>query len=233
MSPRETSISSLKRRATLMVGNAASTSPSKVSMPATVVRWPLGRTTTSEPGQITPPATWPRVAAVVVVGVAHRADHPLHREADVVEVAVLGDDDVLEVVEQRRGAVPLHGVRAVDHVVAVQRRDRDEGDVGDLEARRPVGDLLQDAVEDVLVVVDEVHLVHAHDEMGDPQQRGDVHVAPGLLRHALAGVDEHDRHVRGGGAGDHVARVLLVARGVGDDELAPRAWRSSGRRRRW
>ena len=33
---------------------------------------------------------------------------------------------------------------------------------------------------------------------------------------------EHDREVRGGGAGDHVARVLNVAGRVGDDELAPR-----------
>ena len=37
----------------------------------------------------------------------------------------------------------------------------------------------------------------------------------------LAAVDEHDRDVRGRGAGDHVARVLHVAGTVGEDELAP------------
>ncbi len=47
-------------------------------------------------------------------------------------------------------------------------------------------------------------------------------MAAGLLADALARVDQHDRQVGGRGAGDHVARVLLVARGVGDDELAPR-----------
>ena len=78
------------------------------------------------------------------------------------------------------------------------------------------------ALEHRLVVVDEVHLVHAHDEVRDPQQRGDVGVAAGLLADALARVDEHDRQVGGRGAGDHVARVLLVAGRVGDDELAPR-----------
>ena len=78
------------------------------------------------------------------------------------------------------------------------------------------------ALEDRLVVVDEVHLVHAHDEVRDAQQRGDVGVAPGLPADALARVDEHDRDVGRRGAGDHVARVLLVARRVGDDELAPR-----------
>ena len=161
------------------------------------------------------------VAAVVVVLIGHRADHPLHREADVVEVAVRRDHDVLQVVEQRRGAVPLHLVRATHHVVAVERGDRDEGDVGDLQARDPVGHLLEDLVEDGLLVVDEVHLVDAHHEMGDAQQRGDVGVAAGLLRDPLARVDQHDREVGGRGAGDHVARVLLVARRVGDDELAP------------
>ena len=47
-------------------------------------------------------------------------------------------------------------------------------------------------------------------------------VPAGLLEHALAGVDQDDRQVGGGGAGDHVAGVLDVPGGVGDDELAPR-----------
>ncbi len=45
-------------------------------------------------------------------------------------------------------------------------------------------------------------------------------MAPGLGEHPLARVDEDHRHLGGGGAGDHVARVLLVPRRVGDDELA-------------
>ena len=45
---------------------------------------------------------------------------------------------------------------------------------------------------------------------------------PGLHQHALARVDQHDRDVGRRGAGRHVARVLLVARRVGDDELALR-----------
>jgi hypothetical protein len=45
-------------------------------------------------------------------------------------------------------------------------------------------------------------------------------VALGLGQHAAAGVDQDHGEVRGGGAGDHVARVLLVAGRVGDDEFA-------------
>ena len=48
------------------------------------------------------------VAAVVVVLVGLRADDVLHREADVDQVAVGGDVDVLEVVHQRRAGVPRH-----------------------------------------------------------------------------------------------------------------------------
>ena len=47
-------------------------------------------------------------------------------------------------------------------------------------------------------------------------------MALGLLHDALAGVDEDQRQIGRRGAGDHVARVLHVARRVGDDELAPR-----------
>ena len=47
-------------------------------------------------------------------------------------------------------------------------------------------------------------------------------MAAGLGEDAFAGVDEDDGDVGGGGAGGHVARVLLVAGGVGDDEFASR-----------
>ena len=82
-----------------------------------------------------------------------------------------------------------------------------------------VGD---DVVEDLLVVVDEVHLVDRQDHVRDPEQRGDERVALGLLDDAVARVHEHDREVRGRGARDHVARVLHVAGGVGEDERAAR-----------
>ena len=42
---------------------------------------------------------------------------------------------------------------------------------------------------------------------------------PRLLEQAVAGVDQHDRQLGGRRAGHHVARVLDVARRVGDDEF--------------
>ncbi len=58
--------------------------------------------------------------------------------------------------------------------------------------------------------------------MRNAQQGGHRGVPPGLLDHAVAGVDQDDRELGGGRAGDHVAGVLHMARGVGQDEPAPR-----------
>ena len=77
-----------------------------------------------------------------------------------------------------------------------------------------------DPLEDVLVVVDQVHLVDGDDQVRDADQMRQVGVAAGLRQHALARIDQDDGEVGGGRGGDHVARVLLVARRVGDDVLA-------------
>jgi hypothetical protein len=75
-------------------------------------------------------------------------------------------------------------------------------------------------VERGLVPPDEVHLVHADDEVGDAQQRRDERVPARLLHDAVARVDEDECEIGGAGPGDHVPRVLHVARRVRDDELA-------------
>ena len=77
-----------------------------------------------------------------------------------------------------------------------------------------------DRREDVGVVADEVDLVdHEHDVL-HADEAEDEAVAAGLGEDALARVDQHQREIGVGGAGRHVAGVLLVARRVGDDELA-------------
>ncbi len=72
------------------------------------------------------------------------------------------------------------------------------------------------------VVADQVHLVDGDDDVPHAQQRGDAGVPTRLDQHALARVDEHDGERRGRGPGGHVARVLLVAGRVRDDEFAAR-----------
>ena len=82
---------------------------------------PPGSTSTSSPGRRTPLATWPGVAAVVVVLVGS-ADHVLHREAQRRRGCGRRRLHGLEVLEQRRPAVPGHRLGALDDVVALAAR---------------------------------------------------------------------------------------------------------------
>ncbi len=56
--------------------------------------------------------------------------------------------------------------------------------------------------------------------MLDTQQRRDEAVATGLCHHAVTGIDHNNGEVTVGGTRGHVASVLLMPRGVGDDEFA-------------
>ena len=99
-----------------------------------------------------------------------------------------------------------------DTGIATQSRDPDLLGEGAI-----VGD---DRVEQVLVIIDQVHLGHRQHEAADADQMGEDRMAPGLFEHALARIDQQQREVGGRGAGDHVAGILLMPRRVGDDELA-------------
>ena len=76
------------------------------------------------------------------------------------------------------------------------------------------------AAEAILRPVREVHLVDGEDDAlhADDVENGGV--AARLALHAVACVDEHDGDVGVRGARRHVARVLLVAGAIDDDEAA-------------
>ena len=128
---------------------------------------------------------------------------------------------VLEVVQQRRPAVPIGVRRALHDVVALERASRYERDVVDIQPGGVVLEIGADLLESALVPVHQVHFVDDQAEVPDAEERGDKGVAAGLFCDAVAGVDQHDREVRGRGAGRHVAGVLHVPGAVGDDELTP------------
>ena len=148
-----------------------------------------------------------------------RPQHELHRIPEVFHVAVGADVDGLQERHQRRAGVPLHVGAVGDDVVPLQGRDRHEVDVGQLESRREVHIVGLDLLEHRLVVVDDVHLVDGHDDVLDAKERHDERMPLRLREHAVAGVDQDDREIGRRSARRHVARVLLVAGRVGDDEL--------------
>ena len=80
-------------------------------------------------------------------------------------------------------------------------------------------EFVADRLEFLSVPVDQVHLVDREHDVADAEQRGQERMPAGLLQQAVPGVDEHDHQLGGGRTGHHVAGVLDVARGVGDDEF--------------
>ncbi len=145
---------------------------------------------------------------------------PLHRQTERRLGDAVGDLDLFEMGEQRRAAIPGRAGARLNDVVAVTGGQRD-GDQR-LEAERPgkLGEFIADLDEAFLVEIDEVDLVHRQHDMADAEQRDDVGVAAGLGEDAVLGVDEEDGEIGGRGAGRHVAGVLNVAGGIGDDEAA-------------
>jgi len=120
--------------------------------------------------------------------------------------------------EQGGPVVPAHAGARRGHVVAVARHHRDGGQVLPAQLVEQRADRRHRRVERPLLEPGEVHLVHRQHELAHAEQCRDRGVPAGLHQHALGGVDQQHRDLGGGGAGRHVARVLLVARRVGQDE---------------
>ena len=70
--------------------------------------------------------------------------------------------------------------------------------------------------------VDRVHLVDGEHHLLDADQIADRGMAAGLALGAVAGVDQQNGDIGVRRAGRHVASVLLVARGIDDDEAPVR-----------
>ena len=148
------------------------------------------------------------------------AQHELHRQPEVGQIAIGGDLHVLQVLHQGRAGVPRRGVAPVDDVVPAQRRDGNALRIQNSQLSREGRVSVANIVEDLPREVHEVHLVDRDHHVLDAEQGRDVAVALGLDSDAMARIDQDNREVAGGGARRHVARVLLVSRRVGDDELA-------------
>ena len=146
-------------------------------------------------------------------------DDVLHREPWIDEILVAGDVHGLEVVEKRSAPVPPGVVRRVDDVVTVQRRYGNERHVSDIEAGGERHEFLLNLFEPIAVPVDEIHLVDADDHVGDAEEVREEGMATTLLDDAVTGIDEDHGQVRIRSPGDHVARVLGMTGGIGDDEL--------------
>ena len=158
---------------------------------------------------------------------------PLDRHAEWTRGAVVSGVDGFQMFEQMTAGIPRRSTAARADVVAVAGGDRDGLDVLEAEWGGEVQEAVGDPLENGAVEFDQIDLVHRQDGMANAQQADDDGVTPRLGEKALARIDQKHRQLGSGRAGRHVAGVLLVARGVGDNERAAAGSRNSDRRRRW
>src|SRR5690606_13871293 len=120
-----------------------------------------------------------------------RTVDPLHGQPERSGLTRGGVDlDRFQMLDETWAAVPRRIFAAAADVVAGKARDGDcrEARDADLAGERPV--IEQDAVEDRLIVADEVHLVDGEHEVADAEQVREIRMAPCLREHALARIDE-------------------------------------------
>ena len=150
-----------------------------------------------------------------------RPVNPLHRQPERARRGTVGvDGDRLQMRQQRRAAIPRHGIRPGRDIGAGQPRQRNGGERLDPDPACEVGIVRHDRVERRLIVADQVHLVHRQHDLADADQVRQERMPPRLRQHALARIDQDYRAIGGRRARHHVARILFVARRIGDDELA-------------
>lgn len=124
--------------------------------------------------------------------------------------------------------VPWAVGRDVNHVVAVEARDRDEWNglwvVADLLDE--VGSLLDNLVESILGPLGGVHLVDGNDELLDTQGVGKQSMLSSLtvlgdtsLELTSTGSDDKNSAVGLGGTSDHVLDEVTVTWGVDDSDI--------------
>ena len=126
--------------------------------------------------------------------------------------------------------VPRAVAGGIDHVVAVEAGDGDEGNglgvVADLLDE--VGGLLDDLLVALLGPLGGVHLVDGDDELLHTQGEGQQSVLTSLailgdtsLELTSTGSDNQDSAVGLGGTSDHVLDEVTVTRGVDDGDIVP------------
>ena len=149
-----------------------------------------------------------------------RPHGPLHRHAQGRLQGRLRQGDGFEIFNQGRAVVPVRRGASRRNIDPVRRADGDRLDLRKAERRCEGAVVGDDGVEHGPVKVDQIHLVHRQRDPANAHQGDKETVPPRLGQHALPRIDQDDGDLGGRGAGGHVAGVLLVARGVGDDELA-------------
>ena len=104
----------------------------------------------------------------------------------------------------------------------MQRGNRDGVGVGNPQVGGHSPKLPLDRAKHILGIVDQVDLIHTKNDGADTKESGDGEMLPGLVDHAVAGVDKQHHNLGGGNTGNRVAGILDVAGRVRKNKRAVR-----------
>src|SRR5581483_9892232 len=135
-------------------------------------------------------------------------------------VRKFGNLEFVERGEHGRTGPPRHVFAERGDVVAMRGGDGDEELRLDADGLEEAAVFAFDLLEAFARIILQVHFVDQHGDLADAEEIEQIAVAAGLLLHAFGGVDEQQRGLGIGGAGDHVLEKFLVAGRVNDDVLA-------------
>src|SRR5580704_4714391 len=154
-------------------------------------------------------------AAKILIG----ANDALHRKAEWSVLNLTAYRNRFKMFQQRGTEVPRGTPARCDDVIPFKSADWNAEQFWNFEAFCECRQIALMLCKDLFRKIDEIHFVDGRDDVTDPKQRGDKSMPPRLRENAFARIDQNDSQVCRGRAGDHVTRVLFVARRVGDDEL--------------
>src|SRR5262249_31600379 len=95
--------------------------------------------------------------------------HPLNRQAKAIQIPVARNVDSLEIPQQCGTLIPRCVVRRLHDVVAIERTNRDELHILDVQPRQELFELLADFEKPIFAPIHEIHLVDGDHQMGDPK----------------------------------------------------------------
>ncbi len=134
----------------------------------------------------------------------------------------------IQSLEKDGALVPVHLVRALDHVVTNPTRDGNEVHLGGLvtDLLQVARNLLLDIVVTRLRVLGSVHLVKGDNHLGHTQSVGKKSVLLGLtisgpstFESTGGRVDDKDSHIGLGGTSDHILDEITMSGGINHSEL--------------
>ena len=148
-----------------------------------------------------------------------RTDNVLHGETEVFKVPIAAHVHRFQKLQHALSVIPGHPVRNLHHVIAFEGGDGNKGNVGDIELGGKGFVVFANLVENLLLEVHQIHFIYRQHHMLNAQQRYQVSMSFGLCDNSLAGIGQQDSEVSRGATSDHVAGVLLMPGGVGNDKL--------------